>query len=145
MIENTNTRNIILAILGVVIIIGGVYYFTSNKSEDINIDKQNQVQKIEVKEFGELTDFVKPNLSVSEKEELNIILEQRKDRLLMIKDILDEAYNKGEMEEAWIEVAGMREKCKGRILPFIAESQVEAFNQYCSQAAEEVDSNYIMK
>ncbi|HIP34251.1 MAG TPA: hypothetical protein EYG89_06005 [Bacteroidia bacterium] len=98
--ENTNTRNIILAILGLIVVIGGVIYFTASNSEDVELNMENKVEKIQVKEFGDIDDFVKKDLTEERKEDLKIILEQRKDRQIQIKDILEMAYEKGEMEEA---------------------------------------------
>jgi len=39
----------------------------------------------------------------------------------------------------------MRETCKGRILPFIAESQIEAFENHCALGGEKLEANYVQK
>ncbi len=143
--KNTNTRNIILVILGIAVIGAGTLYFSSNDAEELK-EKTSDVKMEKVlPEFGDLTNFVKKDLGVEEKENLKIILEQRKDRQLQIKEILDEAYKNGDMENAWIEVAAMREKCKGRITPYISEEAKNDFDNYCASLGEKLESNYVQK
>jgi len=98
--ENTNTRNIILAILGLIVIIGGVVYFTGLNIGVEELNTENKVEENQIKEFGDIDDFVKKDLTEEQKEDLKIILEQRKERQIQIRDILEMAYKKGEMEEA---------------------------------------------
>ena len=143
--ENTNTRNIILMILGIAILGAGALYFVSNDTENIVENNNKEVVENILPEFGDITSFVKKDLTEDQKEDLKIILEQRKDRGVQIKDILDSAYEKGEMEEAWIQVVEIRDKCKNRILPFINESKTDQFNAYCAKGAEKLEADYVQK
>lgn len=143
--ENTNTRNIILTILALMIVIGGVVYFNSSDTNKVETVVEDRIEVIEVKEFGEIDSFVRADLTDERKEDLKIILEQRKDRQVQIKDILDKAYADGDMEEAWIEVQNIRDKCKERILPFISESQIENFEKFCAEGGEKIEADYVLK
>jgi DNA repair protein RadC len=100
--ENKNTRNIILGILGVAILGGIGLYFSSTNTVEENLNSENDevILMDSIAEFGDITKFVKTDLTDEQKEDLKIILEQRKDRQIQIKDILDEAYEKGDMEGA---------------------------------------------
>ena len=143
--ENTNTRNIILAILGLIVIIGGVVYFTGLNIGVEELNTENKVEENQIKEFGDIDDFVKKDLTEEQKEDLKIILEQRKERQIQIRDILEMAYKKGEMEEAWIEVNKIRETCERRILPFIADSKIYNFENYCALEAGKFEADYVQK
>ena len=100
--ENLKNKNIqigILALLGVALLGVGAYYFFPKKSNP-ELEKQKLEEQIKNKEFGDLSEFIKTDLSEKEKAELKKILELRKQRQIQMKEILDYAYKNGGLEEA---------------------------------------------
>lgn len=142
MLENTSTRNTILGIALLIIIIIWLVFITNNK-KGVNLEMEDKIE--ETIGDKEIMSFMRNDLTDLEKEEIEILLKQRQDREIMIKDILDEAYENKEMEEAWIEVAEMRAKCRDRFLNYVQEDKIEDFKMHCYNDASDFDAHYINK
>ena len=145
--ENLKNKNIqigILALLGVALLGTGAYYFFPKKTNP-ELEKQKLEEQVKNKEFGDLSEFIKTDLSEKQKLELKKILELRKQRQIQMKEILDDAYKNGGLEEAWSQVEKIREKCESRILPFVRIGSEKKFYAYCSKLAEKLEANYVQK
>ena len=101
-----------------------------------NLENKPQIHtvlkpKTPEQKYWALAKFIKTDLSLKEDKALQEILEQRKQRISQIKEILLKAQKEWNFEEKMQEVEKMRETCKNRILPYVAEDKKELFNKTC--------------
>ena len=101
------------------------------KAEQKQEVKKQEVKKQEQK-FGELTIYVKADITDEETEKLKEILEQRKQRQEEIKKMIEEATAENK-DETYNKIVEMRKTCMGRIIPYVAENKVDSFKKYCEK------------
>lgn len=106
------------------------------KAVNNNLDNKPQIHtvlkpKTAEQKYWALAKFIKSDLSLKEDKALQKILDQRKKRISEIKEILLKAQKEWNFEEKMLQVEKMRETCKNRILPYVAEDKKELFIKTC--------------
>ena len=147
--ENLNKKYILIGGVLLIILIALGFYFYQPSS---NIKNQTELNKDNLEEYSVsqgdpnvIDSYFKNNLTDLEKENLKALLAEREEKLNKIKNILDEAYKKGDMEDAWMEVNKMRDEIKFSLLPYVADEKKGDFEAFCYQQAEAFDSVYVQK
>ena len=114
----------------------------SNTGNQIQQKKQNQAQSQIKNEFGDLTPFIKADLTTWEKEKLLNLLDER----TTIKSEIGDLENyEGDKIIKLREIKQKRERLKQKLLPYIDPKKTEEFNQYCNKLWEKVQNKYIQQ
>ena len=142
--ENLNKKEIAAWALGLLALggIGLYFYQPTTKTANSNGEKDKVEMGVEK---NRIESFFRTDLNDAEKENLKILLAQRDEKLKQIKNILDEAYKTGDMENAWLEANKIRDEIKSSLLPYVAEDKRADFEAFCYQQAEAFDANYVQK
>ena len=111
---------------------------TGNQQSQGNSQSQNQNQL--QNEFGDLTPFIKPDLTTGEKEKLLEILDKRSVLQGEIQAL--ESYEWDKIIRLR-ELKQQREQIRQQLLPFVDPQKVDKFNNYCNQLWEKVQNKYI--
>ncbi len=138
--ERSKTKAV-LTTAGIILALGGLGLYFYNPSKDFTNTK-NQTEEIQK---NDIKQFFRDDLNENEKKELENALKNRDEKLKEMKNILDAAYKKGDMENAWLEVNKMRDEIKASLLSFIKKEKLGDFQVFCYKQAEEFDSYYIQK
>ncbi|PID83645.1 hypothetical protein CSB11_00330 [Candidatus Campbellbacteria bacterium] len=143
--KNTIVTIIILAIIAVLFYFGYQKMINNNDAEQTD----NNNVAVEVKEFGDFSDYLKSDLTDEQKGQLRDILAKREQKVVEMKQILAEEYGKDDaerkMEVAYGQVAQMRDEIKNQILPFVDSEKMEQFNAFFDTLGTEIESEYILK
>jgi len=107
-----------------------------------DIKKWNMTEMMS-EEFGDFTQFAKKDLTITQKQELNKILSDRKAAQENIKKMLTEAKMNWTLDETLKKVEEMRTNCKARFSPYLDESKVEAFNTHCKMLWEKLKASFM--
>jgi hypothetical protein len=83
--------------------------------------------------YGKLAKFIREDLNLQEEKELQTILEDRKEKIKEIKEILIKAKKEGNFEEKILEVEKIREEITNKILAYVKEEKKDAFIELCKK------------
>lgn len=139
-------KNLILGVVGVIVIsvvIGG-YFLMNGSSEEVEINTE-EMNEVVYNEFGEFSEFVRSDLSETEKEELRgILTEIENEKEASIKFLTDEFKSKnGEMGEAFITVNESMDTVKSKLSIFLDEGT--NFENFWVEKMREMESKYVTK
>ena len=136
-------------------IVAGLYFlYTSdmvskylNKSTE-GITEITNIKAVEApKEFGQLTEYFRTNLTAEEKESLKKVLAGRDQKLQGAYDALEKEYNRegGEMEKAFKKAEKIRQEIKETLIPFLDKNKRSEFEEKYRQLGRDLESEYIAK
>ena len=90
-----------------------------------------QTEKV-VEKFGDITKYIKTDITDEESDKLTDILKQRVERQAEIKTLITEA-TKENSEETYNTIIEKRKICSNRILPFVWDDNKSSFLKYCEK------------
>ena len=100
------------------------------KTEKDN-ETKTETKKIEQK-FGDLTKYIKVDITDAESKELSKILEERKGRQTEVKKMIEEA-TKENKDEIYTSIVEKRKICSDRISVYVSEDNISSFKKYCEK------------
>ena len=100
------------------------------KTEKDN-ETKTETKKIEQK-FGDLTKYIKVDITDTESKELSKILEERKGRQTEVKKMIEEA-TKENKDEIYTSIVEKRKICSDRISVYVSEDNISSFKKYCEK------------
>ena len=106
--------------------------------EDIKKTEQTVLEN----EFEDFTPFAKKDLSDIQKEALVELLWERKAAWVKFKTMLDEAKEKGNLDETFEIIENKRTACQARFSLYLDENKKEDFADYCKKMWENLRSMY---
>ncbi len=101
---------------------------------------KTESKKIEIKvekKYGDLTDYIKSDITDTESKELLEILEQRKERQTEVKKMIEEATAETK-DEIYNSIVEKRKICSERISKYVSEAKISSFKKYCEKANFEI-------
>ncbi len=104
------------------------------KKEINNIQEKKQIHtklkpKTPEQKYWKLAKYIKQDLTLKEEQELQNLLNQRRELILKIKKELIEANRQWYFEEKMLQVEKQREEMMNKILPYVIEEKKEEFKK----------------
>ena len=104
----------------------------TEKNNEVKIKiKEVKTKKVEQK-FGDLTKYIKVDITDDESKKLSSILEQRKERQAEVKKMIEKA-TKENKDKVYTSIVEKRKICANRISIYVSEKNISKFKKYCEK------------
>ena len=114
----------------------------SNESNIVN--EKTMVETTEAEDnYWDLSDFIDPNLSEEQAEELLVILGERKQRQSQIQLMLKKAKIEWNFDVVFENVVAIRKTCANRIVPYVSADKKESFLTMCESWNDKLKQSFM--
>ena len=124
-----------------------LFYKPSVEKKEVhdNFSDKNQIQN---QAFGDISTFIKTDISPTDVEKLKNILSDFEIEKLKLDKMLQNAYKKSDpqaLDDAFLKVEKVLNRYKVKILPFIDNNKRQDFEIYFQSIGETLESKYVSK